>query len=270
MTYDVAIIGAGAAGLAAARECSRGGLRVVLLEARDRIGGRVHTIHDSASPVPIECGAEFIHGKPPETFQLLREANQSAYDLPDTHRHLRGNVLEEIDFWGVTAKVLDKLDPRTTPDEPFAAFAERFRDEDPQAVDLALAYVEGFNAARADRISARGLAVAEAKESDDALLRPVQGYGAMLDALWRQCEAGGVVLRLGTNVTAVSWTPGSVEIATRASPGEANDPIRAVKAVITLPLGVLKAGGVRFDPPLVEKDQAASPRRWARCAACWA
>jgi len=253
MTYDVAIIGAGAAGLAAARDCSRAGLHVVLIEARDRIGGRVHTTHDAATPVPIELGAEFIHGKPRETFDLLREANQSAYDLPDTHRHLRGNALEEIDFWGVTATVLDKLDPKTTPDEPFATFAERFRDENAQAVDLALAYVEGFNAARADRISARGLAVAEAKEHDDALLRPTQAYGAMLDALWRQCEVSGAELRLSTIVTAISWTPGSVEIATQA-----NQTTRAPKAVITLPLGVLKAGGVCFDPPLVEKEQAAS------------
>lgn len=258
MTYDVAVIGAGAAGLAAARSLSRAGLRVVLIEGRDRIGGRVHTIHDASSPVPIELGAEFIHGKPRETFDLLREANQSAYDLPDTHRHLRGNVLEEIDFWGVTAKVLEKLDPKTTADEPFATFAERFRNEDPRAVDLSLAYVEGFNAARADRISARGLAVAEAKESDEGLLRPTQGYGAMLDALWRQCDGSGVELRLDTIATAVTWEPGNVEIATRSSTGQANQPLRATKAVVTLPLGVLKAAGVRFDPPMTAKEQAAS------------
>jgi monoamine oxidase len=256
--YDVAVIGAGAAGLAAARDLSRAELSVVLLEARDRIGGRVHTIRDAASPVPIELGAEFIHGKPAETFDLLRDANQCAYDLPDTHRHLRGNVLEEMDFWGTTAKVLDKLDPKATPDDPFATFAEKFRREDPLAVDLSLAYVEGFNAARADRISARGLAVAEAKESDDALLRPLQGYGPMLDALWRQCDSSRVNLRLGTIVTAVTWAKGNVEIATRSSSGEANEVIHASRAIVTLPLGVLKSGGVRFDPPLEDKDKAAS------------
>ena len=64
---DVAIIGAGAAGLAAAKTLSSAGLDICVLEARDRIGGRIHTHHDPAIDVPIELGAEFVHGRPPET-----------------------------------------------------------------------------------------------------------------------------------------------------------------------------------------------------------
>src|SRR5438046_2981696 len=60
--WDVVVIGAGMAGLAAAGRLSRAGLRVVVVEARERIGGRVHTLRESDWPVPVEAGAEFIHG----------------------------------------------------------------------------------------------------------------------------------------------------------------------------------------------------------------
>jgi monoamine oxidase len=67
MAEDVIIIGAGASGLAAANILSAAGSNVVILEGRDRIGGRIETLHDPAWPLPIERGAEFIHGKPRET-----------------------------------------------------------------------------------------------------------------------------------------------------------------------------------------------------------
>ncbi|HVR38371.1 MAG TPA: FAD-dependent oxidoreductase, partial [Thermoanaerobaculia bacterium] len=62
MKFDVAVIGAGAAGLAAARELSSAGKRICLLEARPRAGGRVHTLHVDDLALPIELGAEFVHG----------------------------------------------------------------------------------------------------------------------------------------------------------------------------------------------------------------
>ena len=61
--FDVVVIGAGAAGLAAARDLSGAGRRVCLVKARGRIGGRVHTLHLPDLPLPIELGAEFIHGE---------------------------------------------------------------------------------------------------------------------------------------------------------------------------------------------------------------
>jgi len=69
------IIGAGAAGLAAARDLSRAGRKVLVLEARDRIGGRVYTHRDPESPVPNELGAEFVHGKSPSLWQIANAAN---------------------------------------------------------------------------------------------------------------------------------------------------------------------------------------------------
>src|SRR6266516_8198271 len=71
---DVIIVGAGVAGLAAARLLGEAGLRVLILEARGRIGGRVWTIY-SPQGAPVELGAEFIHGVPPKIFHTIRAAN---------------------------------------------------------------------------------------------------------------------------------------------------------------------------------------------------
>ena len=65
---DVLILGAGAAGLAAARALADSGLELSILEARNRIGGRMHTVHDPHCEAPVELGAEFVHGRVPEIF----------------------------------------------------------------------------------------------------------------------------------------------------------------------------------------------------------
>src|ERR1700722_20744852 len=83
--YDVIIVGAGAAGLVAAAKLAQAGQRVALLEARDRIGGRIFTRHLPAEaghePMHIELGAEFIHGLPPATWSAVGEAKLSAFEL---------------------------------------------------------------------------------------------------------------------------------------------------------------------------------------------
>ena len=70
------VIGAGLAGLAAARRLANAGVHVTVLEARDRLGGRVHTIHDPRLTMPIELGADFIHGVPEEIRDILRGENR--------------------------------------------------------------------------------------------------------------------------------------------------------------------------------------------------
>jgi len=83
MRTDVIVIGAGVSGLAAARALRERGVRVEVLEARDRIGGRIFTYRDPRAPAPIELGAEFIHGSAPETMAIVRAAGLLAVDIPD-------------------------------------------------------------------------------------------------------------------------------------------------------------------------------------------
>src|SRR5690349_20944014 len=109
---DVLILGAGAAGLTAARDLSDAGPRVLVLEARDRIGGRIHTHRDTSFPIPLELGAEFIHGRPLETFDIVRAANLAIVDGADDHwyfdnRRKRFKLLP--DFWEKLGRVMSKL-----------------------------------------------------------------------------------------------------------------------------------------------------------------
>ena len=88
--YDVAIVGGGAAGLSAARALSGAGKRVCLIEARARLGGRIHSLHVPGIGVPIELGAEFVHGRGASTFSIIDAASLAVAELPDNHWWSRG------------------------------------------------------------------------------------------------------------------------------------------------------------------------------------
>src|SRR3954469_5796448 len=97
-SWDVVIIGAGVSGLSAASELRKSGLSILVLEARDHVGGRAWTRHEPDLSAPIELGAEFIHGRAPETFELLREVGKAALDASGAHWTLRaGNLAQNTE-----------------------------------------------------------------------------------------------------------------------------------------------------------------------------
>ena len=142
--FDTLILGAGGAGLAAARRLSQNGQRVIVLEARDRVGGRVHTLHEQDWPVPVELGAEFVHGRPRETWDIIRAADLNAYDVPDEHLHLTGGRLRKIDhFWSRVDDVMARMEKLRRPKDnlSFAEYvrerrARRARHTDHQSIEL--------------------------------------------------------------------------------------------------------------------------------------
>src|SRR5688572_21615645 len=95
--FDVAVIGAGAAGLAAAAELSKCACSVCVLEARDRIGGRIMTRREPNLPVPLELGAEFIHGRSATTLQWLAERGTALIDAPQERWILNRGKLRQAD-----------------------------------------------------------------------------------------------------------------------------------------------------------------------------
>src|SRR4051812_14159705 len=96
---DVVIIGAGASGLAAARTLSKNKNYVVVLEARDRIGGRIHTVNDVSFTSPIEMGAEFMHGELPHTIALMNEVRVAYKKAEGTVWNVKNGNLEQGDFF---------------------------------------------------------------------------------------------------------------------------------------------------------------------------
>ncbi len=246
---DVIVIGAGAAGLAALADLLRAGKSVVCLEARDRIGGRIFTLHDPLCAVPVELGAEFIHGRPPEIWNIVREHRLRAYDCHENTLHIAdGKVEQRSNAWLMVDDVLDQMKRRAAAgsDETFEQFLAGAEQPD-EAKGWARNFVEGFNAAHADTISIMALAK-ESEAADeidgDRAFRILDGYDAVANAL----ACGTNAIRLNSIVEGVGWNHGSVSVHVRSAiTGELNV-VRARQAVITVPLGILQTRGVRFDP----------------------
>src|SRR5688500_16722775 len=110
---DVVVLGAGAAGLAAAGALQDAGADVVVLEARERIGGRVVTHRSSRTPVPIELGAEFIHGRTPDIARVLRNVGVATLDIAGQRWTAEGRRRRPMnDFWEQLDRVMHLLPRR--------------------------------------------------------------------------------------------------------------------------------------------------------------
>jgi monoamine oxidase len=244
---DVIIIGAGVAGLAAQRELNRAGAKTVCIEARDRIGGRILTVHDPLSPVPIELGAEFIHGRPPEIWNIIESAVLTAYDCTERALHIKeGKIQDRSDAWLPVDEVMEDMRKAADkgPDQSFVEFL-RSTSHSSEAKQLATSYVEGFNAARADLIGIASLAEdarAAEKIDGDRSFRILNGY----DSIALQLLDGEV--RLNSVVESVEWGSAGVTVQTRSALTSQKQTLKSRRAIVTVPLGVLQAGSIRFDP----------------------
>lgn len=251
---DVVVIGAGAAGLAAARDLSQSGRRVAVLEARDRWGGRVFTQCSPAWPVPVELGAEFIHGEAEDTMEGARAAGLAVETLPDRHVWAKEGRLRPMgDTWSRFDAVRKRISKRG-PDVSVAEFLAR-QHLPSSAKTLARMMVEGYHAAPVDQMSAQALAAGdeETRESSHRQHRIVGGYDRLLGWLRAGLDPARVSLHLRTAVTEVRWDPAQVRVRARVGTGSAETTFGAAAIVVAVPLGVLKAppdepGGLRFVP----------------------
>ncbi|HEX3905995.1 MAG TPA: NAD(P)/FAD-dependent oxidoreductase [Polyangia bacterium] len=249
---EVLIIGAGVAGLTAARELTAAGVRVLVLEARERLGGRVLTHHTPDGPV--ELGAEFVHGAVEETLSVVREA---ALPLRETDRGAPRRKGEEasrdepVDFFSAMDVVLAHASA-DGPDESFQHLVER-ADAAPEIKAQCLALVVGYHAADPARISVRSLlknTAADERPGANRQFRFANGYDGLVAAIYQRIDPALCEVRLKTVVTAVSWGPGRVVV--RTSAGEE---LPVPQLIVTVPLGVLKAGTIDFSPRLAEKEE---------------
>jgi monoamine oxidase len=262
---DVAIVGAGVAGLAAMRALEGRGLRTCVVEARDRIGGRIHTVRDPRLALPIELGAEFVHGRAPELLALIRDARLLAYAVEGQRWRVRGGRLTRLDdFWERLHTVMRHLGA-AGPDRSFADFladAPGGRGA-AEARDLVRAFVESFHAADARRISARALADGGSPSEDaeeQRVMRIANGYDRVPE--WLALSFGDRIMR-ETVVERIGWERGGVELSVRRRGSASVTTIPARAALVTVPLGVLLApqgepGAIQFSPSLRILDDVRS------------
>lgn len=255
MIKSVLIIGGGIAGLSAARELARHQLAVTVVEAQNRLGGRIRTIPSGLAPV--ELGAEFVHGESPSLFGALAEAKLTAEPVSDQQQIFEHGKLEAVDIWDKAAEVFDRISPEGK-DQSFERFLRRQKDLDARTKRSLRYFVEGFNAAHADRISSQALRRAEKaaeKMSGARQYRPAQGYGPLVEFLAGEIEKLGGTVVTGSPVRHLEWRSGHVQAALERD-GQP-DLLTANAAVVTVPLGVWQGGGLSFAPPLPEKFEFA-------------
>ena len=246
---SVIVVGAGLAGLAAARRLSQFGMQVAILEARDRIGGRVHTLRSPQFPIPIELGAEFVHRRPRELWDIIRSENPTAGSLEGDDWCSQDLVLRKCnDFWPRWEQVARHIKQgKSYPDRSFNEFINELKI-DAETRQTAVEFVEGFNAARSELISLQYVADSQGSDriSADSQFRVFAGLDRVVQAL-SEFDRKLVEVHLGTTVREIEWKPGRVRV----------DEFVADRAIVTLPLGVLQADIVRFIPELPEKKAAA-------------
>ena len=260
-TFDVVVVGAGIAGLAAAARLGQSGRTVVILEARERVGGRIWTERDSKSAVPAELGAEFIHGLPPEIWQPLQNSKVEITEVEGSY-WCRNGRLARCDFSEEVQAILKKMDDRS-PDESFVEFLEKCcgnaRDKRQEKTKKrAVSYVSGFNAADPRLVGVHWLVKemqAEELIQGDRAFRCVKGYEELVSIFRAQLAEANVAVRLATVVSDIKWKPGEVRITARGPDGTSIFAARQV--IVTLPLGVWKAapgqvGAVRLIPALAQ------------------
>ena len=249
--YDVIIIGAGAAGLMAAWELALAGKTVLILEARKRCGGRIHTILDKNFPLPIELGAEFVHGRLPITKMLIKKAGLQWHEVKGSYwQHQNGKLYQSEEQIPRCDKVVEALKKVKT-DKPISQFLKTFFSDDDEIKEGLKSYIEGYYAGDIERVSTLALKE-ELEESDEVEYRIEGGYKTIIDFLEKQLTDLGVSIQLETPVTAINWQENYVSVIA------ANKTFQASKTIVTVPLGVLTSNTIEFSPALPQLQDALS------------
>lgn len=244
----VVVVGAGVAGLAAATRLAESGMSAVVLEARDRVGGRLHTVRPDGWPIPVELGASWVHDTDASDLaQQLVDADVEtvpfdyaglAVGLPD------GPVDREQLFEPAAATVDEAIawaDDRDA-DRSLAAAIEQSdaaadTGVDPEVLRAFLASeITTEYGASADELSA-WWGTAEGSEGDDLLV--TGGYDRLARA-----AADALAVQLSTPVERIEW--GADGVSVHVGDGR----LDADHVIVTVPLGVLQEGAIAFDPPL--------------------
>lgn len=254
----VAIVGAGLSGLAAARTLARHRVRSVIFEAASELGGRVRTHHRPGASLPVELGAEFVHGDPRPMLALAEAYGIELDEVRERHTvKTRGKVHEEADFWGHFSSLM-----RRAQSSAEDVTAEGFLDANALTErdgSLARLMVEGFHAAPMRDVSARALAEDATSVGSQRQFRVRGGYDRVIRALVRDCDPEWVTFERGARVRRIQWSKGGVTLSGEQD-GRGFERV-ARRCLVSVSLGVLAASareGIEFSPALSDRSAALS------------
>src|SRR6476660_3093690 len=206
------------------------GASVLVLEGRARAGGRIFTRRVRGWPVPVELGAEFVHGRAEEVFGIAREGGLLIDRLPEAHLQGTGGGWRRThDVWSRWEAVTG--DMRTGGrDRSAAEFLRSRRSLSPAQKRLASGLIEGYHAAHLDRVSEHWLSTAGSPTSAEerAQFRMVSGYDGVTRHLLSHIDPALSRIRFSTPVRRIRWRKGSVTVGT-----EGGGELRARRVVVT-------------------------------------
>ena len=231
--FDVIIIGGGAAGLMAAKILSASNKKILLLEAKERLGGRIFSVDNFS--FPAEAGAEFIHGNLKTTFDLLKEVDIKKKKVKGTFCRVENGKWYAGDHLVPGWELLIQKMKDCKKDVSIDDFLETsFKEKKYAALkDYFTKYIEGYDAA--DPANTSVFAIRKEMEAgDQPQYRPQQGYNSLIDFLKDACVRNGVVIKINEPVKKVSRDK-SIEIFTSLKK------YLCKKVICAVPLGVLQA-----------------------------
>lgn len=250
---SVLIVGAGAAGWAAARKLVSAGLQVLMLEARPRIGGRIQTLH--TQDFPVDLGAEFVHEGARETLKIL--GPEKIRMLSEKHSgYWRGKRLDLSNFWKKALPLLKRMKPQN-PDRSVADFLREVdRELDDFEKAMLVDYIEGFNATDVFEMSESALASEEGVTGVNRNGKVINGYDSLFDSFRRLQESSHFELLLNCHVRRIEWKLGEVKVISEFEGTTRTDYAQAT--ILTVPTPILANQNIYFYPAIDEKVKAAA------------
>jgi monoamine oxidase len=249
--FDIIVIGAGAAGLMAAWELAQTGKKTAVIEAKEHVGGRAHTVNDKNFELPVELGAEFVHGDLELTQMLLKKAGVEQYTVNGDIWQDEDDELDEQKDFIEDYSSLNKKFKEVKEDITVAEFIDKHLQgkEFEEARFTLKNYVEGYYAADTNKASTFALRE-ELSSSSEKQYRIEGGYVKMINYLHKQCIEKGVEFFLSNPVKEIKWEQEALEVI-----AEQNS-FTSKKILVTVSIGVLQSETIRFSPAIPETINA--------------